>query len=96
MTKSDNGERARGRNRVDRLDWGERRVKYERSYVGRGEKIVPDDVENPVDEPSGRTREFRTSGQTLRGTVECLSQPESASEQTWPHCHRRVACCLRF
>jgi len=45
MTKSDNGERARGRNRVDRLDWGERRVKYERSYVGRGEKIVPDDVE---------------------------------------------------
>ena len=45
MTKSDNGERARGRNRVDRLDWGERRVKYERSYVGRGEKIFPDDVE---------------------------------------------------
>ena len=44
MTKSDDGERARGRNRVDRLDWGERRVKYERSFRGRGEILFLDDV----------------------------------------------------
>ena len=62
---------ARGRDRIDRLGWGERRGKYERKDIGRGEKICRVTCTSLVgEEPSGlwsaKSGDLRTS-RLIRG-----------------------------